>query len=150
MIKSERLKKLENELRDLENWLKLDLVPKRDIEKHKLEMKAIHAKIEEDNQRLRFLKENGDLEEYSAPKKSASKQVYEPQSMPDIGAGDEMSDIGVDMESTTYEPDHTTLFDIEEGGEERGSQEYDTDDDPYSDRNRWRRANIVDPEQDNW
>jgi len=149
MMKSERLKKLENELKDLENWLKLDLVPKKDLDKHRLEMKGLSAKIEEEKQRLQFLKENGDMEEYVAPKKS-SKQVYEPQSMPDIGVGDEMTDIGVDMETTAYEPDATTLFDIEEGGEERGSQEYENDEDPYSDRNRWRRANIIDPERDEW
>ena len=34
-IKSERLKKLEVELEDLEQWLKLGLVPKKDIEKHR-------------------------------------------------------------------------------------------------------------------
>lgn len=149
-MKSERLKKLENELKDLENWLKLDLVPKKDIEKHQLEIKGIRAKIEEETQRLQFLKENGDLEEYTAPKKNQGKQVYDPQSMPDIGGGDEMSEMGVEMESTAYEPDHSTLFDIEEGGEEKATYEMDSDDDPYSDKNRWKRANIIDPERDDW
>ena len=37
-VKSERLKKLESELNDLEQWLKLGLVPKKDIEKHKEEI----------------------------------------------------------------------------------------------------------------
>ena len=34
-MKSERLKKLETELEDLEQWMNLGLVPKKDIEKHK-------------------------------------------------------------------------------------------------------------------
>ena len=39
-IKSERLKKLEVELTDLEQWLKLGLVPKKDVEKHKQENRS--------------------------------------------------------------------------------------------------------------
>src|SRR5215470_3897682 len=54
-IKSERLKKLETELQDLEQWLKLGLVPKKDIEKHKEEIKAVQTKIEEEKERLQFL-----------------------------------------------------------------------------------------------
>ncbi len=53
-VKSERLKKLENELQDLEQWLKLGLVPKKDIEKHKEEIRAIQAKVEEEKERLQF------------------------------------------------------------------------------------------------
>ena len=47
-FKSERLKKLETELHDLEQWLKLGLVPKKDIEKHKGEIGVIQSKIEEE------------------------------------------------------------------------------------------------------
>ena len=36
-LKSERLKKLEKELADLEHWLRLGLVPKKDIPKHIIE-----------------------------------------------------------------------------------------------------------------
>ena len=38
--KSERLKKLETELEDLEQWMRLSLVPKKDIEKHKEEIRS--------------------------------------------------------------------------------------------------------------
>ena len=34
-MKSERLKKLEKEIKELKKWLNLDLVPKKDIDKHK-------------------------------------------------------------------------------------------------------------------
>ena len=51
-MKSERLKKLENELKDLEKWLDLGLVPNKDIEKHKMEIEAIRSRIEEEKQRL--------------------------------------------------------------------------------------------------
>ena len=37
-MKSERLKKFENELNDLEQWLNLGLVPKKDLDKHKTEI----------------------------------------------------------------------------------------------------------------
>ena len=154
-MKSERLKKLEAEIKDLKKWLDLGLVPKKDIEKHKLEISSIEAKIEEEKQRLLFLKENGDMEEYALPKRSNQKQVYEHQSMPDVNDGaaaeqdtSERSD--VDME-TSFEPDHTTLFDIEEGGEDQVTREYNSDDDPYSEKNRWKRSSeIQDPEADDW
>ena len=52
-IKSERLKKLETELQDLEQWLKLGLVPKKDMEKHREEMRALQEKIGEEKERIR-------------------------------------------------------------------------------------------------
>jgi hypothetical protein len=150
-MKSERLKKLESELKDLEKWLDLGLVPKKDLEKHTLEIEAIKARMEEEKQRLIFLKESGDVEEYSLPKRSNQKQIYEHQSIPDIEGTSEMTDAGFEMETNSFEQDHTTLFDIEMAGEERESKEFETDDDPYSDKNRWRRSlEITDPEQDDW
>ena len=46
-IKSERLKKFETELTDLEQWLKLGLVPKKDIEKHKEEINKKNKEYKE-------------------------------------------------------------------------------------------------------
>ncbi len=152
-MKSERLKKLENELKDLEKWLDLGLVPNKDIEKHKLEIEAIRTRIEEEKQRLIFLKESGDLEEYASPRKASAKQIYDHQSMPDIGGAEnsELTNAGFDMETTSFEADHTTLFDIEMAGEEKETKEYEADEDPYSDKNRWRRSTeIMDPENDEW
>lgn len=71
-IKSERLKKLEIELQDLEQWLKLGLVPKKDIEKHKEEILAVKSKIEEEKERLHFLRESGETEEYVTPKRGST------------------------------------------------------------------------------
>lgn len=150
-MKSERLKKLENELQDLEKWSKLGLVPKSDLEKHKIEIASIKAKIEEEKQRLIYLKESGEAEDYSIPKRSGQKPIYDHQSIPDIGGESDFSETEFDMETQSFEADHTTLFDIEMAGEERETKEMDLDEDPYSDKNRWRRSTeIADPEIDNW
>lgn len=142
-IKSERLKKLEIELADLEKWLDLGLVPKKDIEKHKVEIISIKQKIEEEKERLRFMKETGDMQDYVAPKKSPIKQVYpEPQTMPDMDVGAETD---VDLEETqTFEAD-TEQEDVTEV-----ATFVEEEEDPFSDRNRWKRGILEDPDADNW
>ncbi len=146
--KSERLKKLEVELEDLEQWLKLGLVPKKEIDKHKAEIDAVKAKIEEERERLRFLKENGELEEYVAPKRTPGRHAYpEAHTMPDMEMADGMTDIGIDMETEGYEGE--TTFDDTESEEEVEVTTYE-DDDPFSDRNRWKRGVMEDPDVDNW
>lgn len=151
-MKSEKLKTLENELRDLKKWLDLDLVPKKDIERHKSEIKIIEEKIEEEKRRLTFLKENGDMEDYTLAKKAGQqKQLYEHESMADVSSQEETTEESFEVDSRSFEAERTTLFDIEMGDREKSTQEYDSEDDPYSDKNRWRRSmEIVDPEQDDW
>ncbi|MBN2479587.1 MAG: hypothetical protein JXA94_05105 [Parachlamydiales bacterium] len=141
-LKSERLRKLESELSDLEKWLTLGLVPKKDIEKHKEEIVSIKQKIEEEKERLRFMKESGD-QEYVAPKKSPSKQVYpEPQTLPDMDVG---VDTDVDFsDSSSFESDG------DEATEEATIVEEEEEEDPFSDRNRWKRGILEDPDADNW
>lgn len=157
MIKSERLRKLETELQDLDQWLKLGLVPKKDIEKHKSEMEALKEKVQEEKDRLRFLKESGAMEEYAPPKKPAhARQAFpDTASMPDIEAPEEgLTDFGLDAESETYF--ETATGDETEsgtesgtgGGEEEAAEE--DEEDPFSDRNRWRRGVLEDPDADNW
>src|ERR1700733_378237 len=91
-IKSERLKKLESELQDLEQWLKLGLVPKKDMDKHREEMRLLQQKIDEERERLRFLKESGEMEAF-APKRQGRQPAHEPHSLPDIDIAEEgMSD----------------------------------------------------------
>src|ERR1700692_4103187 len=102
-IKSERLKKLETELNDLEQWLKLGLVPKKDIEKHKEEIVTVRAKIEEEKERLQFLKESGDAEKNTTPKRArGSRAGYtDMPTIPDIDMGDSptaASHTGFDMD----------------------------------------------------
>ena len=103
-IKSERLKKLETELEDLDRWLQLGLVPKKDMEKHKEEIRSLRGKIDEEKERLRFMKESGELEEYVTPKRSASRQAYaEPHTLPDMDMSENMTDAGLDMETESYD-----------------------------------------------
>ena len=154
-MKSERLKKLELELEDLEQWMRLGLVPKKDLDKHKEEIRSLKGKIEEEKERLRFLKESGDLEEYVTPKRSAARQAYaEPHTLPDMEGGEQFTDAGLDMETEGFEMD--TLSEEEtEGGGGTGTEEDATlleeeEEDPFSDRNRWKRGILEDPDSDSW
>lgn len=152
-IKSERLKKLETELNDLEQWLKLGLVPKKDIDKHKEEIVAVRNKIEEEKERLQFLKESGEGEEYVAPKRPAARAGYnEMPTIPDIDIGETMggNESGFEMETDAIEVDQT-VEEREEEEEGTEQEEEEEDDESYfSDRNRWRRGGIVDPDANDW
>ncbi|NGX32875.1 MAG: hypothetical protein K1060chlam4_00931 [Candidatus Anoxychlamydiales bacterium] len=142
-LKSDRLKKLELELEDLEKWLKLGLVPKKDIEKHKEEILFVKQKLEEEKERLRFMKETGDMQDYVAPKKSIAKPIYpDPQTMPDM-------DVGVDTEAE----EETQTFEVETEQEdvtEVATFVEEEEEDPFSDKNRWKRGVLEDPDGDNW
>lgn len=154
-MKSERLKKLETELEDLEQWMNLGLVPKKDVEKHREEIRSIKSKIDEEKDRLRYLKESGELEEYVTPKRSPSRQAYaEPHTLPDMDMGDNMTDAGLDMETEAYDMETITEEETEGGGgsatEEEATVIEEEDEDPFSDRNRWKRGILEDPDADNW
>lgn len=159
-IKSERLKKLESELQDLDQWLKLGLVPKKDLEKHKSEIASLRERIEEEKERIRFLKENNTIEQYTPPKRSAHARQGFPDtnSLPDIDVSEEgVSDAGLEMENDSFEAESAHG---EEGealasvsGEEETvfvEEEEDDEEDPFSDRNRWKRGVMEDPDADNW
>jgi hypothetical protein len=153
-MKSERLKKLEAELEDLDQWMSLGLVPKKDVEKHKEEIRALKSRIEEEKERLRFIKENGELEEYVTPKRSPARQAYaEPHTLPDAEIGENMTDAGLDMETEAYDMETVTEEETSAGGateEEPTVVEEEDDEDPFSDRNRWKRGILEDPDKDNW
>jgi hypothetical protein len=160
-IKSERLKKLETELNDLEQWLKLGLVPKKDIEKHKEEIAGVRNKITEEKERLQFLKESGDAEEYVTPKKPAARPGYtEMPTIPDIDVGETaigLGDTGFDIESEASEAETSIADDKEDETEAAAGEEDDEkhseepeEESPFSDRNRWRRGGIIDPDADEW
>jgi hypothetical protein len=157
-IKSERLKKLETELEDLEQWMNLGLVPKKDVVKHKEEIRSLQDKIGEEKERLRFMKESGELEEYVTPKRSPSRQAYaEPHTLPDMDMGDNMTDAGLDMETEAYDMETISEEETEAGtgggSTEEGEAtllEEEDDEDPFSDRNRWKRGILEDPDADNW
>jgi hypothetical protein len=153
-IKSERLKKLESEFLDLEQWLKLGLVPKKDLDKHKEEMKSLQEKIQEEKERLRFLKESGEMEEFTSPKRPPHGRpaFQEAHSLPDVDMGDEgLTDAGLDMETESFDLETSSG---EEGGGEEGEEENpveeEEEEDPFSDRNRWRRGVLEDPDTSEW
>lgn len=156
-IKSERLKKLESELTDLEQWLKLGLVPKKDIEKHKEEITAVHTKIDEEKDRLLFLKESGEAEEYVTPKRPPPRAGYtEMPTIPDIDMHETsatVGDTGYDMD-TEGESGDTSVIDEREDQDDDSStengEEDDEEDSYFSDRNRWKRGGIIDPDADEW
>ncbi|HRD55765.1 MAG TPA: hypothetical protein PLC42_05140 [Parachlamydiaceae bacterium] len=160
-VKSERLKKLESEINDLEQWLKLGLVPKKDIEKHKEEIAAVKLKIEEEKERLQFLKESGEAEEYITPKRPSARAGYtEMPSIPDIDMGEtagSFADSGFDMDSEAADVESSVIEerdDAEDGttadtGDD-DDEDSDDDDSYFSDKNRWKRGGIVDPDADEW
>lgn len=157
-IKSERLKKFETELNDLEQWLKLGLVPKKDIERHKEEIVAVKAKIEEEKERLQFLKESGEAEEYVTPKRPSARTGYtDMPTIPDIDIGEtatHIAETGFDMETDTGEAETSIIEEREDADEEKSSDDEenkDEEDDSYfSDKNRWRRGGIIDPDANDW
>lgn len=153
-MKSERLKKLESELGDLEQWLKLGLVPKKDIDKHKEEIKTLQTRIEEEKERLQYLKESGESEEYTTPRRSAGRSGYPDTStlndidMTEEGSG--LTEAGLEMETDTIDVDTYSGEERTEESEEAAPEDEEEDDeDPFSDRNRWRRG-IMDPDSDDW
>lgn len=149
-MKSDRLKKLESELSDLEKWMKLGLVPKKELLRHEQEILQAKELIEEERGRLQFLRESGDLEEYSAPRRTPHKTVYpDTPTMSDIEVESDESEGSVTMENTA-----TEVASEEEGKEpqettSRGDEAED-DYDPFSDRNRWKRGGIIDPDATEW
>jgi len=150
-MKSDRLKKFESELTDLEQWMKLGLVPKKEIERHKEEIENLKARIIEEKERLKFLRESGEVEEFTAPRRTPPKTVYaETPSMSNVGFG-ETTEAGLDMETESMDLP-TTEEEKEEGTTtttevERVEEE---EEDPFSDRNRWRRGGIIDPDATEW
>lgn len=155
MIKSDRLKKLELELKDLDEWLRLGLVPKKDIEKHEREIESLMKKVEDEKNRLQTLKERGDSEEYSLPKRNQQgRPAYqEPHTMPGVdmdsgsrGGGSGLTNAGLDLETESYETESATASDEDASGESTIHEE----EDPFSDKNRWRRGILEDPDSDSW
>ena len=134
MQKSDRLKKLEHELKEQKTWLELGFVPKSKIEEYKNDIAEIEKKIEEEKERASRDSEN-DIQ-YIETRKSSNRASYENTSISDVE--------GVDSEygSGSYEEDHDSGS---------LSDDFDTDDDPFSDKNRWgRKKDILDPESDDW
>lgn len=152
-VKSERLKKLELELQDLEQWLKLGLVPKKDIDKHKEEIQQIKAKIDEEKDRLQFLKESGEADEFVAPKRPAAGSRYtEMPSIPDIDMAETgaIGDSTFDMDTDAATTESSVIDERDDDDDESDSDEDEEEESYFSDKNRWKRGGIVDPDADDW
>ncbi len=149
-IKTERLKKLESELRDLDQWLKLSLVPKKDMDKHKSEIVVIESKIEEEKERIQFLKDSGNTEELYATRKTNNRSTYtENPSMSEIDIGTHNPSItegAVDVETDAIDVENSIL---EEHEDEVTEVEETEEEDPFSDKARWKRG-LLDPDDDQW
>ena len=148
-MKSERLKKLESELNDLEQWMKLGLVPNKELQRHNEEIDMLKKRIEEEKDRLLFLKESGEMEEFSAPRRGPTKTVYpDTPSMSDVEVNESTEGgFEVDQEETSTETSDESV--VSETVREDDDATED-DEDPFSDRNRWRRGGIIDPESNDW
>lgn len=151
-IKSERLKKLESELQEMELWLKLGLPPKKEIEKHKNEIALLKEKITEEKERLRFLKDSGAMEEYTPPKRANHQRQAFPDtaSMPDIDMAEEnVTDAGFEIEtdydSETQAEDETDAH-TSGGEEDEDRDEPEEEEDSFFGNARWER--VVDPDKD--
>jgi hypothetical protein len=67
--------------------------------------------------------------------------------------GDNMTDAGLDMETENFDMETITEDETESGGgteDEATIAEEEDDEDPFSDRNRWKRGVLEDPDVDNW
>ncbi len=154
-MKSERLKKLESELNDLEQWMKLGLVPKKELPRHKEEIEGLKSRIVEEKERLQFLKESGEGEEYITPRRQPAKNAYpDTPTFSELEIGDETTEAGLDLEteSMEFEPSTTTEEETSEESVEESAleEEEEEEEDPFSDQNRWRRGGIIDPDANEW
>lgn len=149
--KSDRLKKLEAEHHDLKQWLDLKLVPQKDVPLHEAEIKALEAKIFDEKRRLQSLKEGADSEDYSIPRRNASaKAAYQDSGLSsDMETESErLTDAGLDMETESYES-HSSSFDLYEAFDDQNT-ESEEDDDPFSDKNRWKRGMLEEQDNSQW
>lgn len=92
------------------------------------------------------------MEEFSAPKRPGGRQqVHEPQSLPDIDIAEEgFTDAGLDMETEPFDSETTTSGEENEEADEEAVVEEEEDEDPFSDKNRWRRGVLEDPDANDW
>jgi hypothetical protein len=153
-MKSERLKKLEAELQDLEQCLKLGLVPKRDMQKYQEEREDLKEKIIEEQNRLKTLKESGDVDEFVPPKRGGSRSGFQSDmpTIPDMDYGDNaLTDYDDSHEpDASGELDTSSLIEEADGEDSESSETEDEEDSYFSDKARWKRGGIIDPEEDEW
>lgn len=146
--KTDRLRKLETELEDLKRWLDLGMVPKQDIKKHKDEIASIEAKIQDELDKIEYIKQNGQPEEFVTPKRQSNKLVVnDGPSISDLDIGDD------DYEENSFLEDESRDYDSQTSDSDTSSDDTSHDDydqDPFHEKNRWRKREIIDPDSDDW
>jgi len=150
-IKSERLKKFEIELSDLEQWLRLGLVPKKDVEKHKQDIQTLIQKIANEKERLESSKNNESVStEHFAPKQSNKPKSYEEvilldneESVENLPCSEfDLNEEGSEVENSIFK---------EIDAERNFSTEPEADDElDFSDKSRCGRLKNVDPDNEYW
>lgn len=143
-IKTDRLRKLESELEDLNKWLTLGMVPKKDIEKHKEEIALVQEKIDDELAKIEHIRQNGHPEEFVTPKRQSSKLV--------LNDGPSISDMDVreDYDDVSVSDDETYDSQVSSRDTQSDETQRDDDNDPFHERNRWKKRDIIDPEVDDW
>ena len=117
---------------------------------------------------MQFLKEGGEAEEFIAPKRAPQKGAYnEMPTIPDIDANESSSGLTEGgFETTGYTTMETSIEATAEeqyltqDHEERNlaaagivddvEEEEETEESYFSDKNRWKRGGIIDPDADEW
>ena len=116
----------------------------------------------DEKERLQFLKDGGEAEEFMIPKRSAQKAGY--NEMPTISdeaeGGSGLTEGSFDMETyftddSSFEDDDTqSATESPEGATKktkRSKDETEVEEESYfSDKNRWKRGGIIDPDADEW
>jgi hypothetical protein len=141
-MKSERQKKLEIELQDLVSYVELDLYPKYERQKLEEEIQQLKKKIEEEVERIRLMKENGDVEEFVIPKRNPKQAYADASTLPDIDMDGEMSEGSFDSFETTFEVTETGDGEETESGTESEAtvdEDFDEDEDWMSQKAQLRR-----------
>ena len=141
-MKSEALKKLEFELKTNQECMDAGLYPPRDKERHLKEIETIKKNIEKEKDRLRIMKESGEIEEYVIPKRNAARQAYsDPHTLPDndMDTSSGMSDSDTEnMDFDLTDADSDTESGTEADAEADLEEEEDNVD-GFSDKERFKR-----------
>jgi hypothetical protein len=97
------------------------------------------------------------MEEFVPPKRPAhGRPAFQEASMPGMEMeGEGFTEAGLEMETEGFEAETSTGEETEsgEGGpkeEEAEEEEEEEEEDPFSDRNRWRRGVLEDPDAGDW
>jgi hypothetical protein len=151
--KSDRLKKFEGELKDLEDWLRLGLVPKKDLDNHRVEIKEAKVKIVDEEKRMKKLRESGDLEEYVSRKNVARPAPFsDSPTMPDLdigGGGEDYVDLNIAHEVDNFEFDTSSIIEEKDTSDDT-VLETKEEDNPFSEKNRWIRGVAEHSDEDAW